>query len=122
LNRDKKLQKSRGAEGTLKLNYKATVGTEALTWWGDVTTDMASLDDDCLVFDSEVITSPTTVIGIVQVHLKASSSMPLSHWIVRFEDVHPNGKVTLITGGLLNGAHRYSFYFSLTAKLFRIEN
>jgi len=34
------------------------------------------------------------------------ATAPLAHWAVRLEDVHPLGNVSLITGGIQNGAHR----------------
>ena len=37
-----------------------------------------------------------------------ASDAPMAHWIARLEDVHPDGSVSLVTGGLKNAAQRNS--------------
>ncbi|KAG5457812.1 MAG: peptidase S15 [Olpidium bornovanus] len=88
------------------LPYKATVGTEMGTWWGETLGDQADLDADSQVFDSGVLAEEVTVIGFPKVSLRVSSTAKLAHWAVRLEDVHPDGKVSHVTGALRNGAHR----------------
>jgi len=92
-----------------ELEYNATAGVEAGTWWGDLTEDQANLDHYCLVYDYVVNTEDSIVIvGFANVSLRTSIDASTDHanWIVRLEDVHPNGSVTLVTGGLINGALR----------------
>lgn len=39
-------------------------------------------------------------------HLRARVDAPLAHFIARLEDVHPDGRVSLVAAALLNGAQR----------------
>ncbi|KAJ3086845.1 hypothetical protein HK102_012360 [Quaeritorhiza haematococci] len=88
------------------LEYRATVGTESGCWWGERTPDMAPLDQDSLVYDTDPFGNAWTYFGKASVSLRVSSTAPRANWIVRVEDVAPSGKVSLITGGLINSAQR----------------
>jgi hypothetical protein len=43
-----------------------------------------------------------------RVVLIAAADAPLAHWFARLSDVAPDGSVSLVTGGGMNGAHRRS--------------
>ncbi len=62
----------------------------------------------CLVFKSAPMKSAKVLMGNPTVHLRAAAEAPLANWSVRLEDVHPDGSVTLITGGAFNGSQRDS--------------
>ncbi len=91
-----------------RLKYVPSSGIAALYWWGDPTGDMRLEDAESLVYDSEVLSESLEIIGFPQVRLKVSADAKLAHWVVRLEDVHPDGSVSLVAGGLLNGAQRNS--------------
>ncbi len=93
------------------LTYRADVGVEAggsVMWWGDLQEDQRPVDAWSLVYDSAPLESDLEILGFPRVHLNASADAPLAHWIARLCDVAPDGRVTLITGAALNGAHRRS--------------
>ncbi len=94
-----------------RLKYIPSSGIAAGYWWGDPTGDMRHEDAGSLVYDSQVLTEGIEIIGFPQVRLKVSADATLAHWIVRLEDVHPDGQVSLVAGGLLNGAQRNSRLF-----------
>jgi hypothetical protein len=41
--------------------------------------------------------------GLPSVHLRVTVGAPLVNWTARLEDVGPDGRVSLVTGGVLNG-------------------
>jgi putative CocE/NonD family hydrolase len=88
------------------LEYSATAGTEVGQWWGDMTGDMSSFDRYSLVYDHSISNQTIEIIGFPTVSLRVSANAPLANWNVRLEEVYPDGKSTLVTGGLLNGAFR----------------
>jgi hypothetical protein len=94
-----------------RLRYVPSSGIAALYWWGDPTGDMRKEDAESLVYDSETLSDSLEIIGFPRVHLRVSADAKLAHWIVRLEDVHPDGSVSLVAGGLLNGAQRKSRLF-----------
>lgn len=96
-------QKSQGVHA---LKYIPTSGTEIGNWWGDLTEDVSGADQHSLVYDSAVLEREVVVLGIPQVELEVATDAKRTNWIVRLEDVHPNGKVSLVTGGALNGSQR----------------
>jgi hypothetical protein len=55
-----------------------------------------------------VLTQPVSMLGFPHVHLNAAVDAPLADWVVRLEDIAPNGSATAITGAALNGAQRRS--------------
>jgi hypothetical protein len=77
-------------------------------WWGDVTGDMRSADRHSLVYDSAPLTGSLPVLGQARVRLAVAASTPTADWFVRLEDVWPDGRVSLVTGGGINGAQRDS--------------
>ncbi len=94
--------------GVDKLEYLPDAGIEAGYWWGELTPDMGETDAGCLVYDSKPLKEPIEILGFPQVHLKVSVDVKLAHWIVRLEDVHPDGRVSQVTGAALNGSQRKS--------------
>ena len=94
--------------GRHDLTYSPGYGSAAGYWWGDITGDMRAADAGCLVYDSEELQTPLEIVGFPKVSLLGSVDAPLAHWVVRLEDVHPDGRVSLVTGAGLNGSQRES--------------
>jgi len=69
---------------------------------------MRRVDAGSLVYDSEVLTDKLEIIGFPRVRLKVSADAKLAHWIARLEDVHPDGRVSLVAGALINGSQHRS--------------
>jgi len=90
------------------LKYVPSSGIAALYWWGDPTGDMRHEDAESLVYDSEPLDTSMEIIGFPRVRLRVAADAKMAHWAVRLEDVHPDGSVSLVTGGLRNGALRNS--------------
>lgn len=88
----------------VSLPYRATSGTAAGEWWGEPTGDMRGDDSSSATFDSPVLAAPITVIGMPSLRLSVTPQAPLANWSARLEDVGPDGRVSLVTGGVLNGA------------------
>ncbi|MDQ7825607.1 MAG: CocE/NonD family hydrolase [Candidatus Eremiobacteraeota bacterium] len=87
-----------------RLSYRPGAGTACGYWWGEATGDMSRDDGAALVYDSEVLAKDIEIIGIPQAHLRVSSSAKLAHWVVRLEDIFPDGRVALVTGAVQNGS------------------
>lgn len=92
----------------ISLNRIASLGIELGEWWGELLGDMQVIDNESLVFDSQVLEAPAALLGQAQVNLLAASDASDGHWVVRLEDVSPDGDVTLVTGGAINGHMRES--------------
>jgi hypothetical protein len=95
-------------EHTDRLKYVPGYGYPLGFWWGETTGDMRPADAGCLVYDSDILTEKTEIIGNPRVYLRVAADAPLAHWIAILEDVHPDGRVSLVTGALLNGTQRES--------------
>lgn len=68
-----------------------------------------SLDDGgSLVFETEVLDGPWTIVGRPALTLTLASDAPVANLCVRVSDVHPDGVATRITVGVLNLTHRTS--------------
>jgi putative CocE/NonD family hydrolase len=69
-----------------------------------------SREDDVwgLVFDSAPLREPMEILGFVRAHLFAAADVPQANWIVRINDLAPDGTSYIVTYGFLNGAHRHS--------------
>ena len=106
--KDNHLQLRPGSTGELALGYVASYGLTTGFWWGEPTGDMRPDDAGSLVFDSPKVEEPFEVVGFPRVKLRVSADAPLAHWIVRLEDVQPDGTVSLVTGALINGSQRDS--------------
>jgi uncharacterized protein len=93
-----------GAPAEDRLRYKPSAGAELGYWWGELTPDQRPFDRESLTYDTEPLAEPLVVLGMPRVTLDASAPVPLAHWVARLEDVHPDGAVSLVTGGAQNGA------------------
>jgi len=96
------------AAATDHLAYVPSAGTEAGFWWGELLPDQRGVDAYSLVYDSPPLTTPVSMLGFAHARLQATADAPLADWLVRLEDVSPNGQVTAITGAGLAGAQRHS--------------
>ncbi len=78
-------------------------------WQGpDLPGDQARDDRQSTCFDSPVLTAPLAIVGAPELNLTLSSNAQVAQIAVRLNDVHPNGKVSRITYGVLNLTHRDS--------------
>ena len=96
------------ATATDHLVYVPSAGTEAGFWWGELLPDQRGVDAYSLVYDSPPLTTPVSMMGFAHARLQATADAPLADWMVRLEDVSPDGQVTAITGAGLAGAQRHS--------------
>lgn len=108
LQADGSLNDTKGKAVVHSLKYTPSTGKGILNWWGETTPNMKPADKGSLVYDSPIQTRDLYLLGNPAVTLEVSANAPLADWIVRLEDVNPDGKVSFITGGLINGAHRLS--------------
>ncbi len=105
---DQALQSSPGSATSHTLRYRPSTGLAAGNWWGEVTGDMAADDAHSLVYDTAVLAAPVDIMGQPQVQLQVAADAPHYAWSVRLEDVAPDGRVTLVSGALINPAQRLS--------------
>jgi predicted acyl esterase len=77
-------------------------------WWGEQTGDMAADDAHSLVYDSAPLTEAIDIMGMPQVRLRVAADAPFYQWTVRLEDVAPDGKVSLVSGAIINPSQRLS--------------
>lgn len=94
--------------GVENLHYRAGAGMAAGGWWGEQTGDMAADDARSLVYDSAPLTEALEIMGMPQVRLRVAADAPFYQWTVRLEDVAPDGRVSLISGAIINPAQRHS--------------
>jgi predicted acyl esterase len=94
--------------GEDRLLYRPGFGAAAGDWWGEPTGDMRTDDAGSLVYDSPVLTDSLVLVGTPRVRLRVAADAPQANWIVRLEDVGPDGPVSLVTGGAQNGTLRDS--------------
>ncbi len=90
------------------LKYVPSIGVQAGVDDFDVQPDQRSVDAFSLVYDSAPLAKDSAILGVPEVGLRASATAPQADWFVRLSDVAPDGSVTLITDGALNGAQRDS--------------
>lgn len=102
------LQNRPGKPKVERLRYIPSYGIVTGFWWGEPTGDMRPDDAGSLFFDSQILEESFEIVGFPRVRLRVSADAPLAHWICRLEDVQPDGTVSLVTGGLLNGSQRHS--------------
>ena len=69
-----------------------------------------SREDDswAMCFDTPPLREPMEILGFVKAHLFAASTAPQANWIVRVNDLAPDGTSYIVTYGFLNGTHRHS--------------
>lgn len=93
------------------LAYVPSTGVEAggpVMWWGDVAPDQRGTDAFSLTYDSAMLDQDVPVLGLPLALLRVATTGHRANWIVRMEDVAPDGSVTLVTGAAINGAQRQS--------------
>jgi len=90
------------------LRYVPSAGVEVGFWWGDLTVDQRPADAFSLVYDSAPLTEELAILGRAETELQVSAPAPLADWFARLSDVAPDGTITLVTGGGINGAQRDS--------------
>ena len=90
------------------LLYRAGSGMAAGGWWGEQTGDMAADDAHSLVYDSAPLAEALEIMGMPQVRLRVAADAPFYQWTVRLEDVAPDGKVSLVSGAIINPSQRFS--------------
>ena len=88
-------------------------GQDAGDWLGfgraiDAPVDQRAEDGRSLSFDTEPLTVPLEILGVVRARLLVSSDQPVALVAARLCDVAPDGSSTLVTRGLLNLTHRES--------------
>jgi uncharacterized protein len=108
LSANHELSETPAAPTTDHLRYVPSAGAAAGFWWGELLGDQRPADAFSLVYESAPLAEPLAILGRAQAALHASASSPLADWVVRLEDVAPDGQVTAITGAGLNGAQRNS--------------
>jgi uncharacterized protein len=64
---------------------------------------------DVLVYTSQVLRSPYTVLGSVYVTLFAASSAPDTDFVARLVDVYPDGRAICVCDGILRASARESY-------------
>ncbi|MDH2433640.1 CocE/NonD family hydrolase [Pokkaliibacter sp. MBI-7] len=76
-------------------------------WFGpDFSTDQRRDDANSLCFDSAPVSETLQILGDARLKLKVSVDQPCGQICVRLNDVAPDGKVSMITYGVLNLALR----------------
>src|SRR5205807_3510262 len=91
-----------------KLKYVPSIGVDAGFEAFDLQPDQRPVDAFSLVYDSAPLQNEIAILGLPEVRLRASATATLADWFARLSDVAPDGQVTLITAGALNGAQRES--------------
>jgi predicted acyl esterase len=94
--------------GRDELRNVPSAGVESGFWWGELLTDQRSVDAFSLVYDSEVLSEEVAILGLPHASLQVAADARLADWFVRLSDVAPDGRVTMVTGAGINGAHRES--------------
>ncbi|MGB7294439.1 MAG: CocE/NonD family hydrolase [Candidatus Aminicenantales bacterium] len=105
---DHRLLETPGKPGEASLAYMPGYGINSGLWWGEPTDDMRPDDAGSLVFDSPILENGFAIAGLPRVQLRVSADAPLAHWAARLEDVFSDGRISLVAGGLINGAQRQS--------------
>jgi putative CocE/NonD family hydrolase len=102
--KDHELRTEPSQQASESLCYIPTYGVNTGLWWGEPTDDMRPDDAGSLVFDSARIDKAFEIVGFPQVRLRVLPDAPLADWTARLEDVFPDGRVSLVTGALINGS------------------
>ncbi|MEV5299927.1 CocE/NonD family hydrolase [Amycolatopsis methanolica] len=100
-------------ESELHVESPLSVGQFAGKWASynappDLPYDQREEDGGSLVFDGDELTETCEVLGAPKVRLELSVDKPVAMVAARLSDVHPDGRATRITYGLLNLTHRDS--------------
>ncbi|MCV3211850.1 CocE/NonD family hydrolase [Mesorhizobium sp. YC-39] len=101
-------------EATLEISSPATVGIAGGEWCPyamggegpEHPLDQRWDDGGSLIFDSELLTETTPILGAPIIELEITCDRPTAILAARLSDVNPSGEVTRVTYGLLNLSHR----------------
>jgi len=102
------------ATGMAALPHRATVGTSGPLSWGagwhpnGLARDLRPDEARSLVWTSEPLDVPLSVIGVPQAVLHLTATMPVATCAVRLSEVAPDGTSSLVAQGVLNLTHRLS--------------
>lgn len=103
------------ADGTLTRTVSspthcgADAGEYCAIWLGpEMPGDQRADDALSTTFDSTPLTTDMDIIGAPRIRLQIASDQPQAQIAVRLNHIHPDGKATRITYGLLNLSHRDS--------------
>jgi uncharacterized protein len=99
---------STSAAAVHSLKYVPSIGVDIGKEAFDLQPDQRPFDAFSLVYDSAPLETESAILGMPEVHLRASATARLANWFVRLSDDAPDGRVTMITFGGLNGAQRES--------------
>ncbi len=112
LDSQEKLVEANPEKETLqRLRYVPSAGPEAggsVMWWGDWSPDQRAGDSLSMIFETDPLREDVSILGFPQAQLSVSADAPRANWLVRLNDVAPDGQVTLVTGAGANGTHRES--------------
>ena len=101
-------------EGTDAVAHRATAGTSGPLSWGaggepnGLARDLRPDEALGLVYTSEPLEHPVSVIGMPEAVLNLSTTMPVATCAVRLSEVAPSGTSALVAQGVLNLTHRRS--------------
>ncbi len=102
------------AGGVRAIRHRATVGTSGALSWGagwhpnGLARDLRPDEMRGLTYTSPPLGEGISVIGIPEVVLHVSASMPVATCVVRLSEVSPAGVSSLVATGVLNLTHRRS--------------
>ncbi len=95
---------SRGGRVSASLPYRATLGYEVGSWWGDLRRDQDDVDAFSLVFETAPLKEEVRILGFPTVSLEVDvdaeeGKEAWSNWFVRLADVNPrDDSASLVTG------------------------
>lgn len=95
-----------------RLKYDSTIGTTSKTWApnGDGSYGINQNKDDKLglFYETRPLSKEIKILGSPKCVLYVSSPVERMNWVVRINDIAPNGISRFVTRGVLNGTHRFS--------------
>ncbi|WP_292717502.1 CocE/NonD family hydrolase, partial [Mesorhizobium sp.] len=101
---------SEAGDLSLCISSPQTVGQRGGEWCGfgvaSLPLDQREDDAGSLLFDSDPLTEPLTLLGAPTVQFEVESDQPQALLVVRLSDVQPDGAVRRISYGILNLSHR----------------
>ncbi len=101
-------------DGVDVLRHQATVGASGPLSWGSggapngLARDLRPDEARGLVYTSAPLERAVSVIGLPEVVLHLSATMPVATCVVRVSEVAPSGASALVTHGVFNLTHRHS--------------
>lgn len=83
----------------LPIHQSVASNIDAGFWWGDKTEAMPAIENGALIFDTTAFSSNQTIAGTPHLDLTLANKSTVVNVIARLEDIHPDGSISLITGG-----------------------